>query len=888
MKSHSILTALRSIRTQFGLVTACILLVLLSAFYLGGRFIVVQMIRQAEQDIQTTGNDIKSIVYGELVHLQQASDQSADELSRSADELTNDFLQSRLGSFSDVGSPINLAFGLTVGGTFKNGCALFPGEPLHLVDVSELQPYFSSSSPLPVSLRNGKSASGIIVFNNRPAFFAISPVKAPAGTLRGFIVLGSLLHNATLITRINAAARGMPVSLSNRPTGRAHATVAAGQQAGQTPVFQDILTYPSGGRWHLGENAFEEIIPINDILGREVAYISIRLPGSFASLASLALGWLTCFIACVGIVFVLPIFWLQTRIVLNPLSNLTRQIRQLGEHHLDGDCEAIRWTKKDEFGLLAQSVNELLSALANKTQQHAQGEQRQRALIAGMPDCLCVFDNQANVVTIYKQPDYANPIPGLIAGRPLSPPLFPDTDCEALRIAIGETFTTDRIQMVIVSCRESDGSYRHFETRISRMDEFFVLVVLRDVTKEWREREAREQVEERLIKVQKMESLGTLAAGIAHDFNNILAIIQNTVDLIDESPVDSEHDAVGTIRQATAKGAALTRELMTYAGHTQIALKRQDPNTLILDLQKLMHGVIASNIILELKLTPSLPPVDIDPHQFWKVIINLLKNASESLNGSSGHIRISTYPFTLSAQNADDFFSTHAVALGPGVVFQIDDSGSGISKEVIDRMFEPFFSTKAVGRGLGLATVFGIVDAHNGGIAIASEPGKGTSFRVWLPETAEPAAAPPPPHTQTAATSHALAVPAAQSASSLPCVLLVEDDRSILQSTRILLRSLNVEALAASTQHEALALFRKHSSSICLILLDAQIGRLDNVRLLTTLRMRKPGVPAVILSGHTEEKIREMFRSETYNGFLSKPYTRGELKEILVRFACIK
>ncbi len=583
MKSHSILTALRSIRTQFGLVTACILLVLLSAFYLGGRFIVVQMIRQAEQDIQTTGNDIKSIVYGELVHLQQASDQSADELSRSADELTNDFLQSRLGSFSDVGSPINLAFGLTVGGTFKNGCALFPGEPLHLVEVSELQPYFSSSSPLPVSLRNGKSASGIIVFNNRPAFFAISPVKAPAGTLRGFIVLGSLLHNATLITRINAAARGMPVSLSNRPTGRAHATVAAGQQAGQTPVFQDILTYPSGGRWHLGENAFEEIIPINDILGREVAYISIRLPGSFASLASLALGWLTCFIACVGIVFVLPIFWLQTRIVLNPLSNLTRQIRQLGEHHLDGDCEAIRWTKKDEFGLLAQSVNELLSALANKTQQHAQGEQRQRALIAGMPDCLCVFDNQANVVTIYKQPDYANPIPGLIAGRPLSPPLFPDTDCEALRIAIGETFTTDRIQMVIVSCRESDGSYRHFETRISRMDEFFVLVVLRDVTKEWREREAREQVEERLIKVQKMESLGTLAAGIAHDFNNILAIIQNTVDLIDESPdpysfTFAQCGSAGGINPARSAGAlqkTLFFDLPDSSGRTDRALRQR-------------------------------------------------------------------------------------------------------------------------------------------------------------------------------------------------------------------------------------------------------------------------------------------------------------------------
>ena len=300
---------------------------------------------------------------------------------------------------------------------------------------------------------------------------------------------------------------------------------------------------------------------------------------------------------------------------------------------------------------------------------------------------------------------------------------------------------------------------------------------------------------------------------------------------------------------------------------------------------------VAPNISLELKLTPSLPSVDVDPHQFWKVIINLLKNASEALNGSSGHIRISTYPLTLTVRNANDFFSTHALALGPGVVFQVDDSGTGISKAVIDRMFEPFFSTKEVGRGLGLATVFGIVDVHNGGIAIASEPGKGTSFRVWLPETNEPAAtAEPPqlPHAPTAAAAPALAAPATAGFSSCPCVLLVEDDRAILQSTRILLRSLKVEALAAASQHEALALFRKHATSVCLILLDAQIGRLDNVRLLSTLRLRKPGVPAVIISGHTEEKIREMFKSETYDGFLSKPYTRGELKELLVRFACIK
>ena len=895
MKDSSIHTALRSIRTQFGLVTACTLLGLLTAFYVGGRYILVKMIRQAEQDIQTIGTDIKNIVYGELTHLQQVANATARTPSLSDGTITPDFLQSQLKAASGT-APVILAIALEPDGTFKDGYSLLPGEAVHIVGASEISPYFAPSSPFITAIRNEFPAPGIITFHRQPIFIAVAPVKARDSTIKGFLVLGSLLRNATLVDRITAATPGMQIALADRPHLRQPlAALSKDHLQHQSPVFNDMLTYYSGGRWHLGENTFEAVMPITDVLGQEVTSISIRLPGSFSSLASIALGWLTSFIACVGIVFVLPIFWLQTRIVLNPLSKLSKQIKEIGQHHLDGDHAALVWPKDDEFGILAQSVNEMLAALASKTKQNIRGEQHQRALIAGMPDCLCVCDKDANIVTIHKQPDYAHPIPGLITGRPISPPLFPDNDCEAFRVAVREAFSADRIQMVIISCREADGTYRHFETRISRLDESIALVVLRDVTKEWRERETREQVEDRLAKIQKMESLGTLAAGIAHDFNNILAIIQNTVELTWENPGENEREAVGTIRQATGKCAALTHELMTYAGHTRIAFKREDPNAMILDLEKLMNGVIASNVILDLKLTPGLPQIDADPHQFWKVIINLLKNASEAMNGASGHIRISTYPLTLTDENAADFFSTQALSHGRGVVFQIDDTGSGIPKEVINRMFEPFFSTKAVGRGLGLATVFGIVDVHNGGIAIASEPGKGTSFRVWLPvakdTTSSPSTPPPLPKPKHEAVAVAAAAPsvAATTPSALrPCVLLVEDDRSILQSTCIVLRSLNVDVLAASRQREALALFRKHADSVCLILLDSQTGNLDNVRLLSAFRLRKPEVPAVIISGHSEEKIREMFASESYNGFLSKPYTRSELKATLVRFTGLK
>lgn len=883
----------RSIRTKFGLVTGGILLGLLFVFYLGGRYILVHMIREAEKEIQVIGSDIKSVVYTELSQLQQTAFQAAQGLSQLGTPLTQESLQNLLVPFAGR-TPINMAALFSANGQFQSGCFLMPGSPLEAISASAMQPYISQSSPLLDQIKLRKSAAGMISYQSKPLFIALVPVTSSTDTT-AFLLVGSLLRNNPLLSRINETTRGMQIAVSDRRISKSSAlSIDPAKLHDIAPIFPATLNFCSGGRWHLGENTFEAVLPIQDILGKEVSAISIRLPRTFSSLANIALGWLTAFVASVGIVFVLPIFWLQTRIVLNPLTSLANQIRNIGDHHLDGNCTYLQWPGKDEFGLVVQSVNGMLDALSRKTQHICQIEQRQRALIAGMPDCLCVFDTNGNLVAIHKQPDYVHPIPGLITGRPITPPLFPESDCEALRKAIAETFRTEKIQMVIISCRESDGSYRHFDTRISLMDAFFALVILRDVTLEWREREARQQAESRLIKIQKMESLGNLAASIAHDFNNMLAIIQNTLDLTWEQPCPNKEEdvAVSTIRQAASKGAALTRELMTYAGQTQTIFKRDDPNSLILELEKLMGGVIAPNIALELKLTPGLPKVDADPHQFWKVIINLLKNASEAMNGARGHISIGTYAFEMTETNRDDFFSTQELIPGPGVVFQIDDTGSGIPRDMIERLFEPFFSTKSVGRGLGLATVFGIVGSHNGGIAIDSEPGKGSTFRVWLPaikasdlrHSASEAAV----SSDRALPEAALQPHPAVLAPPKPCVLMVEDDQAILQTTRILMRSLGAEVLTAASKREALALFRKHADTINLILLDAQIGSLDNVRLLATLRMRKSGIPTIIVSGHTETRIREMFATEPFNGFISKPYTTEDLWSTLSPFITLK
>ena len=615
----------------------------------------------------------------------------------------------------------------------------------------------------------------------------------------------------------------------------------------------------------------------------------VQVPDSFTALARVALGWLTCFIAVVGIVFVIPIFWLQSRLFLNPLDTLTQQIREIGSHLLDEACPAIDWPHDDEFGVLAQSVNEMIGVLALKTRQNEQSKQSQRALIAGMPDGLCVFDVKGRLVSLLKQPDYTNPIPGLVVGESLSPPIFPESDCDAFGRAMREALCSDRTQMVMLCCREADGSYRHFEVRVSRMDDEQGVVVWRDVTKSGVNARCANRSRHILRKYRRWRASVPWRPGLPTISTTFSRLSKTRWNWWIQSD-DEESEAARTIRQAADKGATLTRELMTYAGHTTAEFECQDVNAMIRELKSLMSGVVAQNVILDFKLAPDLPPVAADPHQFWKVIINLLRNASEAFKGASGHITVSTSLLTLTRQISVDFFSTRPLPFERGLLIQIEDTGPGIPPDVLDRIFEPFVSTKAVGRGLGLATVFGIVDVHNGGIAIQTELGKGTCFRIWLPvfKQPQPVSDAGAGDTQSGATDGALTVtdPHAKSNGNTarPLVLLVEDEPAILRTTGMVLRSLGIEALMAASQREAQTLFSQHADDIRLLLLDAQADSLDNVRLLSILRLSRPDLPTIILSGHAEERVRTTFASARYDAFLGKPYTRDELKAVLQNF----
>ena len=301
---------------------------------------------------------------------------------------------------------------------------------------------------------------------------------------------------------------------------------------------------------------------------------------------------------------------------------------------------------------------------------------------------------------------------------------------------------------------------------------------------------------------------------------------------------------------------------------------RVDPNLLFEDAKPLAEHTVGDNVIVTFEPGSGMPDVDADPGQFWKVFFNIIKNAGEAIGERPGTIRVSVKPFVMTEAVASGFISAAPLQPGAGALFEIRDDGPGIPASLLPRLFDPFVSSKAIGRGLGLATARTIVETHGGGIAVDSQPDRGTVFRIFLPESRLPKEQPDGGGQAAVSSADGAARPAGE-------VLVVDDDPGIRRTSAILLKGLGRTAHVAKDHHEALAVVRRHAESLGAIVLDADLGATDSVRLLASLRISAPGVPVVVSSGSSEDSIRELFRAEPYDLFLAKPYTLAELKGAL-------
>ncbi|MCB2192940.1 MAG: response regulator [Deltaproteobacteria bacterium] len=376
------------------------------------------------------------------------------------------------------------------------------------------------------------------------------------------------------------------------------------------------------------------------------------------------------------------------------------------------------------------------------------------------------------------------------------------------------------------------------------------------------------KIEQQLLQVQKLESLGVLAGGIAHDFNNMLmGILGNAelarMDLSPESPVGVYFEQIET---AARRLADLTNQLLAYSGRGRFVVKAINLSSLVTELSSLLNTVISKQAQVRLNLDENLPSVQVDVTQMRQVIMNLITNASDALQERNGTITICTGTTMV---DRDYLASTHLeedLPTGTYVYLEVSDTGVGMDLETQEKIFDPFFTTKFTGRGLGLAAVQGIIRSHNGTIKVYSEPGKGTAIKVLLPIS------------QVAVQSIAESLPTDGDLSKPIQVLLVDDDETVRKVTCRSLEKMGCRVLTAQDGVDGLNLFRKHLGEMDLVVLDMTMPRLSGEETFQQLRRLKPSVKVLLTSGYNEQESTNRFTGKGLAGFIQKPFTPTELR----------
>ncbi len=376
---------------------------------------------------------------------------------------------------------------------------------------------------------------------------------------------------------------------------------------------------------------------------------------------------------------------------------------------------------------------------------------------------------------------------------------------------------------------------------------------------------ARRSLEQQLRHAQKLEAVGRLAGGIAHDFNNILTVIigYSGLALDNLSPGDPLYEPIHDIRKAGERASALTTQLLAFSRRQILRPRVFDLNAVVADMDKMLRRLIGEDVELHAVLDPELGRVRADLGQIEQVIMNLAVNARDAMP-AGGKLTIRTRNFELGATPA-----SRPPSLAPGcyVVLAVSDTGQGIDEEVQAHIFEPFFTTKQVGTGtgLGLSTVYGIVEQSGGHIAVSTRKAGGTTFEIYLPRVDEALSAVEP-------------VPALAAAHGQETILLVEDEAMVRTLSRQILETAGYTVLEASSAGEALSHCDSHAGAIDLLITDVVMPQMGGPELATRISDRRPSVPVLYVSGYTEDAIVHRGALECGTSFLQKPFRPDDLR----------
>jgi PAS domain S-box-containing protein len=436
--------------------------------------------------------------------------------------------------------------------------------------------------------------------------------------------------------------------------------------------------------------------------------------------------------------------------------------------------------------------------------------------------------------------------------------------------ALADALSDGRAELANTRALKPDGTMAHFGLKVSRLGDepnIALLVVARDISGSMQTGSKERVIDGQIKYAQKLESLGVLAGGVAHDFNNLLVGILGNAGLA-MMELEQEHptrESVQLIEAAAVKAAKLTEQVLSYSGRRKSTLKTVHLGEVVESMKHLLDISRARQVSLDYTTADDVPLVFVDPSDMQQILINLVTNASESHVAESGSVQVAVGERHCHVGELAEAVVGRGLPGGHYVTISVSDTGEGIAPENLGKLFEPSFSTRAKGRGLGLAAVRGIVESYHGAVTVRSEVGTGTELCVFIPARID------------------LQMPEETTMGSLDdwrgdgTILVIDDEESVRQVARETLSRFGFEVLTSVDGQEGVETFEKHRDEVVAVLLDVTMPGLSPEEALLEIRRMRSDVGVVISSGYGEAEASGRFAGYGWATFIQKPYRPVEL-----------
>lgn len=421
--------------------------------------------------------------------------------------------------------------------------------------------------------------------------------------------------------------------------------------------------------------------------------------------------------------------------------------------------------------------------------------------------------------------------------------------------------------------QRKDGTYIALQvtlTPLAFQESMHVMAFVADMTRMRQLEAERDQSLHKMMESQKLESLGVLAGGIAHDFNNLLTGIMATAGMLTEGGSQAEdlRESARIILESTHRAAELCQQLLAYSGRSKFVLRAKNVSELIEATSKLAQTWSSrKNAHLSFDLAPNLPPVLVDEMQIRQAVMNLVINASEAVHPHSGVISVRTGRMQVTPEMLRSAISGENIAEAEHIFIEVADNGCGIKPDALRRIFEPFYTTKFTGRGLGLSAVLGIVRGHRGALTVTSEIGRGTTFRMLLPIA---------PEAKPAATIESIRPQMPWTGSGN--VLVADDEPAIRNACRRLLTRMGFDVEVTNDGRDALERFKENPKKYALVLLDLTMPGTGGAEAFAEMKRIHPDSRVILMSGFSRDDVQENMSSGIMpDAFLPKPFDHAAL-----------